>query len=114
MRSGTERRRDVAEPSFLDGMRAIRDLQRVLRAPGPPDRRHDAMVEARREGWTYDEIAHALGMTREHVYQVLKRRGIPPPAPTSLDAEAVAAARALTAAFAASVKARSKKSKPGV
>jgi DNA-directed RNA polymerase sigma subunit (sigma70/sigma32) len=58
---------------FITVMEEIRTLQTRLRSPERLKVRDQAISQARHDGWTLDEIASTLAMTRERIRAIVAR-----------------------------------------
>ena len=65
----------VNEQEMFAAMREIRRLMDEVGFRGNHEARTRAIVMARASGWTLEEIASAVGMSREYIRQKLKKAG---------------------------------------
>lgn len=56
-------------------MEIIRSMQDVVRKPAYREQRNAALAQARAAGWSLDDIARTVGLSREHIRHILKQRG---------------------------------------
>ena len=59
--------------ALLEGMDEVRKLQQIMNSRPMLERRNNAIVAARRAGWTLDQIGLAVGKSRERVRQIIKK-----------------------------------------
>jgi DNA-directed RNA polymerase sigma subunit (sigma70/sigma32) len=62
---------DAEAVQLVEMMEQIRQSQLFLRSPDRFDARNRAIVQARQDGWTLEEIAGALAMSRERIRAVV-------------------------------------------
>ena len=67
-------------PELEEAIELIRQVQRKFVHPYLPyTQRRATIVELRARGWTLEQVAKEVGITRERVHQILRQEGLIPP-----------------------------------
>jgi DNA-directed RNA polymerase sigma subunit (sigma70/sigma32) len=71
--SGAPTADDVDAVHLVEMMEQIRQLQLFIRSQERFDTRNRAITQARQDGWTLEEIAGALAMSRERIRAIVAK-----------------------------------------